>query len=233
MGLQARIRRKSEPRHHQTSNEGRRNDIWQACRTTVGRRGHGREYFDRRNRYRPYSGWTVHRAWGREYACRRRCTTSQTVSAPKKSRAVGNCPPVRTGDAALLGESLRDVVSRLVKVVREQSGTHSNAQNETLSLLERSGPVSISTLATGRAVTHQTMRLIVMKLAEQGAVTLMQDAEDRRAYVVNLTDEARAQIAHERSARSQWLADQLIKKTSHEERAVLELAIRTLHKLID
>lgn len=149
------------------------------------------------------------------------------------SQADRNSSPVRTSEAALLGESIRDVVSRLVKVVREQSGTHSNAQNETLSLLERSGPVSISTLAMGRAVTHQTMRLIVMKLVEQGVVTLMQDAEDRRAYVVDLTDRGRAQIAHARSARSQWLTDQLIKKTSREERAMLEVAVRTLHKLID
>lgn len=141
--------------------------------------------------------------------------------------------PVRTDDPASLGESIRDVVSRLVKVVREQSGTHSNAQNETLSLLERSGPVSIATLAVGRAVTHQTMRLIVMKLVEQGVVTLRQDAEDRRAYVVDLTDQGRAQIAHDRSARSQWLTDQLLKKTSREERALLENAVRTLRKLVD
>lgn len=155
------------------------------------------------------------------------------MSAPGKSQAVGNASPARTSDAALLGESIRDVVSRLVKAVREQSGTHSDAQNETLSLLERMGPVSISTLATGRAVTHQTMRLIVMKLVEQGAATLTQDAEDRRACIVDLTDMGRGQLAHDRSARSQWLAEQLIRKTSREERAMLKLAVRTLHKLID
>lgn len=149
------------------------------------------------------------------------------------SRTDRHPPLVHTKEAALLGESIRDVVSRLVKVVREQSGTHSNAQTETLSLLERTGPVSISTLATRRAVTHQTMRLIVMKLVDQRLVTLLQDAEDRRAYVVELTDKGRAQIAHERSTRSQWLADQLMKRTSREERVVLEAAVRTLQKLID
>jgi DNA-binding MarR family transcriptional regulator len=155
------------------------------------------------------------------------------MSAPKVKRADRNPSVSGAGEAALLGESIRDVVSRLVKVVREQSGTHSNAQNETLSLLERTGPVSISALAMHRTVTHQTMRLIVMKLVEQGLVTLMQDAEDRRAYVVDLTDEGRAQNAHERSARSQWLTDRLMTKTSREERAMLEIAVRTLHKLID
>lgn len=153
------------------------------------------------------------------------------MSARKTSRA--DALLVQTDDAAGLGESIRDVVSRLVKVVREQSGTHSNAQTETLSLLERTGPVSISTLAEGRAVTHQTMRLIVMKMVERGAATLRQDTEDGRAYIVDLTDKGRAQIAHERTVRSQWLTDQLIRKTSREERALLEVAVVTLQKLID
>ncbi|WP_249172903.1 MarR family winged helix-turn-helix transcriptional regulator [Burkholderia vietnamiensis] len=132
-----------------------------------------------------------------------------------------------------MGEAIRDVVSRLVKVVREQSGTQSNAQNETLALLERCGPVSIATLAVRRAVTHQTMRLIVQKLVEQGLVTLTVDNEDRRAWVVDLTDTGRAQTAQARAARSQWLTEQLLTKTSREERAVLEAAVRTLNKLID
>nr|WP_230946795.1 MarR family winged helix-turn-helix transcriptional regulator [Burkholderia vietnamiensis] len=132
-----------------------------------------------------------------------------------------------------MGEAIRDVVSRLVKVVREQSGTQSNAQNETLALLERCGPVSIATLAARRAVTHQTMRLIVQKLVEQGLVTLTVDNEDRRAWVVDLTDTGRAQTAQARDARSQWLTEQLLTKTSREERAVLEAAVRTLNKLID
>ncbi|WP_230943931.1 MarR family winged helix-turn-helix transcriptional regulator [Burkholderia vietnamiensis] len=132
-----------------------------------------------------------------------------------------------------MGEAIRDVVSRLVKVVREQSGTQSNAQNETLALLERCGPVSIATLAARRAVTHQTMRLIVQKLAEQGLVTLTVDNEDRRAWVVDLTDTGRAQTAQARAARSQWLTERLLTKTSREERAVLEAAVRTLNKLID
>lgn len=149
------------------------------------------------------------------------------------SRISRNAPSGRAAEAAALGEAIRDVVSRLVKVVREQSGTQSNAQNETLALLERCGPVSIATLAVRRAVTHQTMRLIVQKLVEQGLVTLTVDNEDRRAWVVDLTDTGRAQTAQARAARSQWLTEQLLTKTSREERAVLETAVRTLNKLID
>ncbi|EEA03537.1 transcriptional regulator, MarR family [Burkholderia sp. H160] len=132
----------------------------------------------------------------------------------------------------LLAESIRDVVSRFVKSVREHSGTHTNAQNETLAALERTGPVSISMLAEHRGVTHQTMRLIVMKLVEQGLLTLRTDAEDRRAYLVHVSDRGREQIARERSARAQWLTEQLLEKTSHEERALLKAALHTLDKLI-
>ncbi|MFP3747588.1 MarR family transcriptional regulator, partial [Achromobacter sp. SIMBA_011] len=89
--------------------------------------------------------------------------------------------------------------------------------------------MSIATLAVRRAVTHQTMRLIVQKLVEQGLVTLTVDNEDRRAWVVDLTDTGRAQTAQARDARSQWLTEQLLTKTSREERAVLEAAVRTLN----
>ncbi|MEI7298620.1 MarR family winged helix-turn-helix transcriptional regulator [Paraburkholderia tropica] len=143
-------------------------------------------------------------------------------------------PPLsaNAAEAALLAESIREVVSRFVKSVREHSGTHSNAQNETLAVLERTGPVSISMLAERRGVTHQTMRLIVMKLAEQGLLILKKDAEDRRAYLVHVTGKGREQIARERSARVQWLTEQLIEKTSREERALLKAAVHTLDKLI-
>lgn len=135
-------------------------------------------------------------------------------------------------DAAHLAESLRDVVSRFVRSVRERSGTHSTAQSETLTELERIGPVSIATLAEHRKVTHQTMRLIVMKLVENGLLTLKQDSKDRRAYLVHISATGRALAAQERSARSQWLAEQLLEKTDPEQRALLKTAIQTLDKLI-
>lgn len=142
-------------------------------------------------------------------------------------------PATANAETTLLAESLRDVVSRLVKAVRERSGTQTNAQLETLALLERTGPVSIAVLAERRGVTHQTMRLIVMKLVEQGLLITQQDAEDRRAYLVHITDAGREQLAEGRAVRAQWLAEQLLKKTDGEERTALKAAIRTLNKLID
>jgi DNA-binding MarR family transcriptional regulator len=150
-------------------------------------------------------------------------TRNRTEKSPK---------PGSAAEAELLAESIREVVSRFVKSVREHTGTYSNAQSETLADLERTGPVSISMLAERRGVAHQTMRLIVMKLVEQGLLTLRQDAEDRRAYLVHLSDKGREQIAIERSARTQWLAKQLLEKTSHEERELLKAAVHTLDKLI-
>lgn len=135
-------------------------------------------------------------------------------------------------EAVLLAESLRDVVSRFVKTVREHSGTQTNAQQETLALLERTGPASIAALAERRGVTHQTMRLIVMKLVEQGLLIAQPDTADKRAYVVQVTDAGRAQLAGERAARAQWLAGKLLNETDAEERALLKAAIRTLDKLI-
>lgn len=142
-------------------------------------------------------------------------------------------PSSHATDAAQIAESLREVVSRFVKSVRGHSGTHSNAQNETLAALEHAGPVSISALAERRGVTHQTMRLIVMKLVEQNLLVLKQDAEDRRAYLVHMTSAGKHQLARERSARTRWLTEQLLAKTTSEERALLKVATQLLDRLID
>ncbi|MGN6579769.1 MAG: MarR family winged helix-turn-helix transcriptional regulator [Bordetella sp.] len=142
-------------------------------------------------------------------------------------------PSSHATDAAQIAESLREVVSRFVKSVRGHSGTHSNAQNETLAALEHTGPVSISALAERRGVTHQTMRLIVMKLVEQNLLGLTQDAEDRRAYLVHMTNTGKHQLARERTARTRWLTEQLLAKTTSEERALLKVATQLLDRLID
>jgi DNA-binding MarR family transcriptional regulator len=148
------------------------------------------------------------------------------------SRADQKSVRAGAGEAGLLAEAIRDVVGRLVRSVREHSGTHSNAQNETLAVLERSGPVSIAVLAEHRGVTHQTMRLIVMKLVDQGLLRLKQDDEDRRAYLVHVTDMGREQTAQDRAARTQWLTEQLLDKTNREERKLLKAAVQTLDKLM-
>jgi DNA-binding MarR family transcriptional regulator len=147
------------------------------------------------------------------------------------ARTDSNTADASASEAALLAESVRDVVGRLVRSVRDHSGTRSNAQNETLAFLERTGPVSISTLAAGRGVSHQTMRLIVMKLVEQGLLSLMQDDEDGRAYLVHMTKTGRAQLQKDRAARTGWLTLQIMSKTSHKERELLRSAIATLDKL--
>ncbi|WP_232221485.1 MarR family winged helix-turn-helix transcriptional regulator [Burkholderia sp. WSM2232] len=134
-------------------------------------------------------------------------------------------------EAMRLAESLCDVVGSLVRVVREHSGTRSTAQNETLAHLEQSGPVSISTLAGIRGVTHQTMRLIVMKLVDAGLLSSTQDAEDGRAYLVHLTSSGRAQLRKERKVRADWLTAGLLSKTSVEERRLLGDAILVLRKI--
>jgi DNA-binding MarR family transcriptional regulator len=127
-----------------------------------------------------------------------------------------------------LAESLRDVVGRFVRSVREHSGTCSSAQTETLAHIERSGPVSIATLAVSRGVTHQTMRVIVMKLVEAGLLTLVLDVGDARAYLVHLTRRGKAQLRKEKSARTRWLTAKLLDETSMDERQSIAEAIKVL-----
>ncbi|WP_250519186.1 MarR family transcriptional regulator [Caballeronia sp. ATUFL_M1_KS5A] len=138
---------------------------------------------------------------------------------------------VSKDEVMVLAESIRDVVGRFVRSVREHSGTRSNAQNETLAQMERVGPVSISALAQSRGVTHQTMRLIIMKLVDAGLLDLMQDAKDGRAYLVHLTQSGKAQLCKDRKARTEWLTEVLLARTSESERRKLAEAIGVLVKI--
>lgn len=72
-----------------------------------------------------------------------------------------------------------------------------------------------------------------MKLVEQNLLTLKEDPEDRRAYLVHMTDAGQHQMAQERSARVHWLTERLLVRTNPEERALLKAATRLLDRLIE
>ncbi|WP_341962756.1 hypothetical protein [Pseudomonas sp. RC10] len=65
-----------------------------------------------------------------------------------------------------MAEQLRRVIGNLVREVRNGAHAPSSAQSETLGLLDRHGPTSISSMAAHRHVKHQSMRLVVAQLAD-------------------------------------------------------------------
>lgn len=134
-------------------------------------------------------------------------------------------------DTALLAEALRGAVGRFVRAVRSQSATTTTAQSEVLAQLERDGPATVTALAARRGVKHQSMRLIVARLVEQGVLGLRPNPEDGRSQLVALTRSGMNQVKRQQAARADYLASQLATKLSSEERAILAQAVSLLDRL--
>lgn len=136
-------------------------------------------------------------------------------------------------EAELLADELREVIGRFVRAVRAHAPTPSDARAETLSFLERTGPVSIAFLADGRGVTHQTMRLVIARLASEGWIELVADPQDRRGYLVHLTKKGIAENAAARKVRAEWIADALAATMTPSEMATLKAAVPLLQRIVD
>lgn len=130
-----------------------------------------------------------------------------------------------------LALQLRATVGQFVRAVRSQSGTSTTAQSEVLGLLARAGPVSVATLAAVRGVKHQSMRLVVARLAELGLLALRPDPDDGRSQLVALTDQGRASVAADQAARGAYLSGILMTRLSAAERAVLAEAVGLIARL--
>jgi DNA-binding MarR family transcriptional regulator len=132
---------------------------------------------------------------------------------------------------ALLAEALRGAVGRFVRAVRSQSGTITTAQSEVLAELARSGPKSVTALAALRAVKHQSMRLVVARLVEQGLLTMQPNPDDGRSQLAALTASGKAQVRAQQGARADHLARLLASRLTADERAVLAQAVQLLDRL--
>lgn len=147
---------------------------------------------------------------------------------PKQQQAKSAAPY-----AELLADDLREVIGQFVRAVRSQASAPSDARAETLSFLERGGPVSIAVLADRRGVTHQSMRLVIARLASEGWVELVADPQDRRGYLVHLTRKGIAENDAARKGRAEWIADALVATMTPTEMATLNAAVPLLQRIVD
>ena len=136
-------------------------------------------------------------------------------------------------DVTPLAESLRDVVGRLVRAVRQASGTESSAQGDALAQLDRNGPVSVAVLADSRGVSHQSMRLVVARMEALGQVERRPDPADGRGFLVELTPAGQAEAAAGRQRRTQWLAQAITAQFTQQEQDTLRAAVALLDRLVE
>ncbi|RYC29693.1 MarR family transcriptional regulator [Lichenibacterium minor] len=130
-----------------------------------------------------------------------------------------------------LADDLRRSVGDFVRAIRQGSGTTRSAQSETLDVLDRLGAMNVATLAEMRAVTHQTMRLVVAQLESSGFVTQEADPSDRRSRRVSLSAAGRDALARERTGRTSRIADEIRSKLSPTECDLLHNATMIIARL--
>ena len=134
-------------------------------------------------------------------------------------------------DAQALAETLRAELGRFVRNVKAGAQTPTTSQSETLSLLDREGPLSVAQLANRRNVRHQSMRLVVGQLETENLIGKMPNPTDRRSELLFLTDDGRARLSRARQARTTQIAERIEERLSEEDRRTLEAAIRIIERL--
>ena len=135
-------------------------------------------------------------------------------------------------DALALAEDLRVTLGKFIRGVKTKANTPTTSQSETLSLLDRSGPLSVAELAERRNVRHQSMRLVAGQLESDGLISKMPNPADGRSQLLSITENGRAELLRSRRARTSKIAALIEERLSQEDRRTLEAAIRLLDRLL-
>ncbi len=130
-----------------------------------------------------------------------------------------------------LAENLREAIGRLVRVIRLDASTPSDARMEALAILDDDGAMSVAALAARRVVKHQSMRLLVGQLADDGLVVRQADPGDRRSQTIHVTEAGRQLLSQSRGSRASSIASRLQERLSPHEREVIRDAIALLKRL--
>lgn len=130
-----------------------------------------------------------------------------------------------------LAENLREAIGRFVRVIRLDASTPSDARMEALAILDNDGAMSVAALAARRVVKHQSMRLLVGQLADDGLVVSEADPGDRRSRTIHVTEAGRQLLSRSRGSRASSIASRLQERLSPHERDVIREAIALLKRL--
>jgi len=139
-------------------------------------------------------------------------------------------------DAAEVGAWLRLIVGRIARKVRQAKdnvGDVTLPEASVLARLDRDGPDSPGSLATGEGVRPQAMATTLAGLEERGLVSRRQDSLDGRRAVMSVTDIGRKVVADRRSVIVLRLATVLEKEFSPAERARIRGALPLLDRLAE
>jgi DNA-binding MarR family transcriptional regulator len=135
--------------------------------------------------------------------------------------------------AVAASQAVRAVVGRLRRRIRAASDTGdlSLTQASVLARLTDNEGLTVSALASVEGMRHQSMASTVAVLAGRGLVERHPDPGDRRRVLIALTPQGRRQAEEGRQARGEWLAAELQRKCTEEERQTVIAAMAVLERL--
>lgn len=137
----------------------------------------------------------------------------------------------KDSDALALAENLRVTLGRFVRGVKAQANTPTTSQSETLSLLDRAGPLSVAELADRRNVRHQSMRLVAGQLEAEGLISKTPNPADGRSQLLSITEKGNEKLSRAREARTLQIASLIEERLSGTDRQTLEAAIAVIERL--
>ncbi|MBX4967168.1 MarR family winged helix-turn-helix transcriptional regulator [Rhizobium binae] len=137
----------------------------------------------------------------------------------------------KDSEALALAENLRVTLGRFVRGVKAQANTPTTSQSETLSLLDRAGPLSVAELADRRNVRHQSMRLVAGQLEAEGLISKTPNPADGRSQLLSITEKGNEELSRAREARTLQIASLIEERLSGTDRQTLEAAIAVIERL--
>jgi DNA-binding MarR family transcriptional regulator len=134
----------------------------------------------------------------------------------------------------LAGE-LRSLLGKLGRRLRDQENTGdlTSSQRSVLMLLEREGPMTVTTLAQAQGVRSQSMGATIAALQAAGLVNGSPDPSDGRRTVLSLTPACQKMIRDGRTAREDWLFRTIQTKFAPREKKELAEAVTLLRRMIE
>src|ERR1700730_16542544 len=143
---------------------------------------------------------------------------------------------MRTGSVQLTDEEvagrLRIAVNRLQRRMRQESlGGLSPAQASALGTVNRHGSPTLGELAALEQVQPPTMTRIVAGLSEEGMVTRIADATDRRSARVRITPSGERALEQIRTRKNAFLLRRLGELGPDEQQHAVELVTLLEHLL--
>ncbi len=143
---------------------------------------------------------------------------------------------MNTTDNNEIAANLRVVISRLVKILRNETKNDeflSLTERSTLGLIYQHIEILPSELASIEKVTNQSMSQIINKLLRHGFLKKNSSKTDKRKVIITITSNGKKYIQKKRNEKQEWLAHSIFEKTTQKEKEVLIKAIKVLTKLVD